>query len=83
MNKLLATLGLVSLLSACSDVSVGTTTSHVVTLTGELSDCTYHEVTGNRGKNIHVIRCPNSDVSTTWRGGKANSRAVTIDEGDK
>lgn len=43
-----------------------------------LEDCMYQKVfTGSI--NLHVIRCPNSTVSTNYQSGKAPMNIITID----
>lgn len=57
---------------------------HYPVLPAELKDCKFYEVS-NGGSTIKVVRCPNSQTSTTWMqsNGKSSTTrsAVVIDEG--
>lgn len=43
----------------------------------ELSDCKIYELNANL-KNLYVVRCPDSQVTTTTSCGKGCNRSVTI-----
>lgn len=55
---------------------------HYPVLPEELKDCKFYEVS-NGGSSIKIVRCPNSQVSTTWtqNAGKTSvtRSAVVID----
>lgn len=47
----------------------------------ELQDCKIYYLENEGGNTITVVRCPNSDTSTTYRQGKTVRTTVVIDEG--
>ena len=57
---------------------------HYPVLPDDLKDCKFYEIS-NGGSTIKVVRCPNSQTSTTWTQSNGKSRttrsAVVIDEG--
>lgn len=47
----------------------------------ELQDCKIYYLEDEDVNQITVVRCPNSDTSTTYKHGKATRTTVVIDEG--
>ena len=47
----------------------------------ELQDCKIYYLENETGNEITVVRCPNSDTSTTYKQGKVTDTTVVIDEG--
>lgn len=63
-------------LSACSD-SYNTMDFPVVP--EELKDCKFFSVSNSSGSHLKVVRCPNSQTSTTYIEGKVTKTTVVID----
>jgi hypothetical protein len=45
----------------------------------ELKDCSFHQLVTKYGQTIHAIRCPGSSTSASWKSGKTNMYATTVD----
>lgn len=75
MKKVLIVLGILALMG-CTEK--GVTQEQNVRLTGGLSDCIYYKVAKGGGSNMHVIRCPNSSVTTNYRVGENNTASNTL-----
>ena len=79
MTKLLLTIALVLLIIGCSSKDI----TEDLQVPDDLKDCKFYRVEGFNGTgNLKVVRCPNSNISTTYRSGKANETTMVID-GDK
>lgn len=78
MKALLVVLAAI-VLTACSP---GYEEKHYSVLPNELKDCKFYNVTDG-GSTIKVVRCPNSQVTTTWTTSTGKSSVthtvVTID----
>ncbi|CAB4134432.1 hypothetical protein UFOVP273_62 [uncultured Caudovirales phage] len=77
MKKLLAILSLVALSACVADYSDDT--SHYSRLPAELVDCKIYYLSSDKGQQITVMRCPNSQTSTTYKSGKSQRSAIVID----
>ncbi len=45
-----------------------------------LQDCEVYRMTASRGKDLYVIRCPNSTTTTSYQDNKQEVNTVTISE---
>lgn len=66
-------------LSACGEPSYKPLNE--VALPPELSDCKVFQVSDGM-RDINVVRCPNSDTSTSYKQGKATRHTVTLSRND-
>lgn len=64
-------------LSACEKTTRQINGSYL--LTEGLEDCKIYELSGGSG-TLYVVRCPNSQTSTTWnrQQGKSNKNYTTV-----
>lgn len=52
-------------------------------LPNELKDCKFFSITNSQGSYLRVVRCPNSQTSTTSTVSKNNTQTVVIIDGVK
>lgn len=76
--KMIYLAGMLALLSACTPTG-REDTSYTVMPQG-LRDCKVYTITNDSGGRLYVVRCPNSDTSTTYKSGKVNKTVVSSDK---
>lgn len=70
---------LAMMLTGCDFSSKEKTSSY--TLPAGLEDCHIYRVTPDgMGKTLYVVRCPNSNTSTTYSSGKNDSTSVSYND---
>ncbi|QOI71567.1 hypothetical protein pEaSNUABM47_00083 [Erwinia phage pEa_SNUABM_47] len=76
MKKLLAVLVLAFTITGCDGSAEDRTGNY--TLPSGLQDCQIYRLAADGiGKTLYVVRCPNSNTSTTFSSGKNNSTTVS------
>ena len=68
--------GLLVFLSGCENSYKET---NFPTKPKDLEDCKFYMLSNVDGDYIRVVRCPNSQTSTTYREGKVTKTTVVID----
>lgn len=74
--KSLITAAFVVVLTACSN---GYEQLTYPVVPDELKDCKFYSISNSSGGNLRVVRCPNSQTSTTYSTGKTQTTSVVID----
>jgi hypothetical protein len=69
---------LIALLSGCED---SYKEANFPARPPELQGCKIYYLENEVGREITVVRCPNSDTSTTYKQGRTAGTTVVIDEG--
>ena len=77
MKLLMVILGVV-MLTGC-EPSYKEKTQNFTQLPVELKDCKFYGVRSNTGSSLNIVRCPNSQTSTTYSVGKSTATTVVID----
>ena len=80
MKLLMVVIGVI-MLTGC-EPSYEEKTQNFTILPDELKDCKFYGVRSNTGSNWNIVRCPNSQTSTTYSVGKSTATTVVI-EGKK
>ena len=77
MKLLMVIIGVI-MLTGC-EPSYENKTQNFTVLPDELKDCKFYNVRSNTGSNLNIVRCPNSQTSTTYSVGKSTATTVVID----